>query len=163
MPQAASKFGCLLFLLVAASPLQAGIYKWVDADGNIHYTDTPPENQQQSLEITGRISSYDSPEIVPADSGGDAAAAASKTGTDKSAKSKRVVMYSAEWCGVCKRAKQYFTEKNIRFTEYDIDKNPKAKADFDKMGGRGVPVILVGNRRMNGFSAGGFEQLYSGK
>jgi glutaredoxin len=161
MPQAASKFGCLLFILVAASPLQAEIYKWVDKDGNIHYTDTPPENQQQSLEITGRISSYDSPEILPADSTENAAT--HKPGAGKSARNKRVVMYSAAWCGVCKAAKQYFTEKKIAYTEHDIDRNPKAKADFDKMGGRGVPIILVDNRRMNGFSAGGFEQLYYGQ
>ena len=79
------------------------------------------------------------------------------------AKNKRVVMYSAAWCGVCKTAKKYFTEKKIAYSEYDIDTNPKAKADFDKMGGRGVPVILVGSRRMNGFSAGGFEQLFYGQ
>jgi glutaredoxin len=162
MQAAAWKICCLLLILVAA-PLRAEIYKWVDKDGSIHYTDTPPDNQQQSLEITGRISSYDSPEILPADVAGEAATASSRSGADKSAKNKRVVMYSAEWCGVCKRAKKYFTEKNIAFTEYDIDKNPKAKTDFNKMGGRGVPVILIGNRRMNGFSAGGFEQLYYGK
>jgi glutaredoxin len=163
MPATTRKITCLLIILIAAFPLHAEIYKWIDADGNIHYTDTPPENQRQSLEITGKISSYDSPEILPADSTQNATSAALKSGTDKSAKNKRVLMYSAAWCGVCKTAKKYFTEKNIRYTEYDIDTNPKAKAEFDKMGGRGVPVILVGNRRMNGFSAGGFEQLYSGK
>src|SRR5688500_1458681 len=63
MPATAQRIGCLLILLIVTSPLQAEIYKWVDAEGTIHYTDTPPENQQQSLEITGRISSYDSPEI----------------------------------------------------------------------------------------------------
>ncbi len=149
-----------ILLLLTAGSAGAEIYKWVDESGYIHYTDTPPENQQQSLEITGRISSYDSPEILPAEG---AATASSRSGADKSAKNKQVVMYSAEWCGVCKRAKQYFSEKNIRYTEYDIDKNSKAKADFDKLGARGVPVILVGNRRMNGFSTGVFEQLYYGQ
>ncbi|KAB2308679.1 DUF4124 domain-containing protein [Betaproteobacteria bacterium SCN2] len=31
-----------LFLVLAAQPAQAKMYKWVDAQGNVHYTDTPP-------------------------------------------------------------------------------------------------------------------------
>lgn len=155
MPAAARKLLYLLVLMTAACPAQAEIYKWVDADGTVHYTDTPPEGHEQNLAITGSISSYASPEIVTTEG--------SETAPDKKSKpagNRRVVMYSASWCGVCRTAKKYFAEKKIPFTEYDIDNNPKAKADFDRMGGRGVPVILVGKRRMNGFSPGGFEKLY---
>jgi glutaredoxin len=152
-----SKLVCTLIFLLAALPLPAEIYKWIDADGTAQYSDKPPENPQLNLEITGRISSYESPEILPAD------VSAAKTRKTKPARNPRVVMYSTEWCGVCKRAKQYFDAKNIAYTEYDIDKDVAAKTDFDRMGGRGVPVILVGERRINGFSAGGFEQLYYGK
>lgn len=31
-----------LFLVLVAQPAQAKMYKWVDAQGNVHYTDTPP-------------------------------------------------------------------------------------------------------------------------
>jgi glutaredoxin len=147
-----------LLLLFTACAVHAEIYKWIDEGGSIHYTDKPPEAQQKTLEITGRISSYDSPEILPENS-----TLKPESSANKPAKAKRVVMYSAEWCGVCRKAKQYFTEKHISYTEYDVDTNPKGKADFEKMDAHGVPVILVGNRRMNGFSAGGFEELYYGK
>lgn len=46
--------------------------------------------------------------------------------------------------------------------EYDIEKNALAKIQYDAMGASGVPVILVGGRRMNGFSEQGFTQLYFG-
>ncbi|HTL51650.1 MAG TPA: glutaredoxin family protein [Planctomycetota bacterium] len=147
-----------LLLLFAACSARAGMYKWIDENGYIHYADKPPEAQQKTLEITGRISSYDSPEILPENSGEKPESAANKP-----AKNKRVVMYSAEWCGVCRKAKQYFAEKHISYTDYDIDTDPKGKADYENLDAHGVPVILVGNRRMNGFSAGGFEQLYYGE
>ena len=38
----AYKFLIPLLLLVAAFPAQAKMYKWVDAQGNVHYTDSPP-------------------------------------------------------------------------------------------------------------------------
>ena len=41
-----------LLLLLAASAAQAEVYKWVDANGNAHYTDKPPANQKtQTVDI----------------------------------------------------------------------------------------------------------------
>jgi glutaredoxin len=73
---------------------------------------------------------------------------------------KRAIMYSASWCGVCKKAKRYFEENGITYTEYDVEKSAKGEAEFKRLGAKGVPVILVGNRRMNGFSVDGFEKLF---
>jgi glutaredoxin-like YruB-family protein len=69
-------------------------------------------------------------------------------------------MYSTAWCGYCKKARKYFTSKGIAFIEYDIEKNARAKRDYDALGGKGVPVILVGKKRMNGFSPQGFDRIY---
>lgn len=153
-----TRAGFLFLLLVLIPGARAGIYKWTDENGQVHYTDTPPQGREQRLEITGSISSYTSPEIVATE--GSESEAVEKA---RPPGNRRVIMYSAPWCGVCKTAKKYFTANKIPFTEYDIDNNPKARTDFDRMGGRGVPVILVGRHRMNGFSPGGFEQLYYGR
>ncbi len=69
-------------------------------------------------------------------------------------------MYSASWCSACKRAKAYFEEQGIPYTEYDVEKSSKGKRDFKKLGGKGVPVILVGSKRINGFSRQAFERAY---
>ena len=72
----------------------------------------------------------------------------------------KVVLYSAAWCGVCKKAKRYFAENSIAYTEYDIDEDKSAKKRYKKMGATGVPMIIIGMKRMNGYSVGGFERLY---
>jgi hypothetical protein len=55
----AYKFLLPLLLLVAALPAQAKMYKWVDAQGNVHYTDTlPPSAASQGnaeMSKTGNI------------------------------------------------------------------------------------------------------------
>ena len=43
-------------------------------------------------------------------------------------------------------------KNGIVFTEYDIEKSTKGRRDFESMKGRGVPIILVGDMRMNGFN-----------
>ena len=142
-----------IFILFALSAVSWGeMYKWVDEQGTTHYGDKPPDDAEVQ-DITGRISSYDSPEMgkLPEDF----------FERDKKPSAKRVVMYSASWCGICKQAKSYFRSKSIAFTEYDIDTSAKGKKDFEKLGGKGVPIILVGNQRMNGFSPANFDALYS--
>ena len=69
-------------------------------------------------------------------------------------------MYSANWCGVCKKARRYFEKQGIDYKEYDVETSARGKSDYKKLGAKGVPVILVGKQRMNGFSVDGFEKLY---
>jgi len=141
----------LLTLCAFSATAEADVYRWTDDAGRIHFGDKPPADAAtEKMDI--RINTYESPQIVYQPSERPKAKAAGR---------KSVVMYSASWCGVCKRAGDYFKAKNIPFQEYDVETSAKGRADFKRLGGRGVPVILVGNARMNGFSAHNFEQLYS--
>ena len=71
-----------------------------------------------------------------------------------------VVMYSTSWCGYCKKARRYFKSKGIKFVERDIERSRLAKVAYDRLGGNGVPLIVVGKNKMSGFSVGKFESLY---
>ncbi|MEX2199616.1 MAG: glutaredoxin domain-containing protein [Burkholderiales bacterium] len=70
-----------------------------------------------------------------------------------------VVMYATSWCPYCAKARAYFGRKGIAYTEYDVEKSPTANAEFKRLGGRGVPLILVGREKMSGFSEAGFDAL----
>ena len=72
-------------------------------------------------------------------------------------KQRPVIMYSAAWCGVCKKAARFLDENKIAYTEKDIEKDPKAanelKAKAQKAGVQvgGVPVFDVGGKILPGF------------
>ena len=76
-----------------------------------------------------------------------------------------VIIYGASWCGACKQAAQYFTQKGVPFVEKDIEKQPgartemmsKAKAQGVQTGG--IPVIDVRGTLLPGFNAMRIEQL----
>ena len=74
--------------------------------------------------------------------------------------SRQVVMYATSWCPYCQQARNYFREQGISYVEYDIEKNADARREYKAFGGRGIPVIFVGKRRMNGFSVSGFNKIY---
>jgi glutaredoxin len=129
---------CALLLLLLPMPTTAQINKWTDENGQTHFGDRSPE-LRAAEEVTAKMSSlttvsYDNAGAVTIDG---------------------VVMYSTSWCGYCKKARRYFADNNIVYRDYDIEN--------DRLDGRGVPVILVGDKRMNGFSVAGFEQLNAKK
>ncbi len=151
----------LMFLLsiwIIAGPVSAEIYKWTDENGQVHYSDSKPDDQE-ATEIESTVSTYESVSYGTIDFE-PAQDRAQKAQPQKTSARKKVVLFSASWCGVCEKAKTYFRRKGIPFTEYDIEKGKKAKQLYDQLGATGVPVILVGNQRMNGFSEAGFERIY---
>lgn len=133
----------LVSLMAFAEPCSAEIYKWTDEKGLIHYSSEKPENQEFT-EIGVEIGTYES---VSYD--------ASKIDTGKN-----VVIFSTSWCGTCKKAKNYLRRKGIPFKEYDIEKGSQAKKLYEELGATAVPVIIVGKKRMNGFTEAGFERIY---
>jgi len=72
----------------------------------------------------------------------------------------RVVMYSTSWCGYCRKARKYFKANDIKYIEHDIERSLVAKRDYDRLGGNGVPLIVVGKNKMSGFSSKRFDRLY---
>lgn len=120
----------LLLLSVTTLAWGEGVYRWTDAQGRVHFGDAPPDQRRAtSVELKPNITqSAALPEGVFADRA-------------------QVVLYSAAWCGVCKKA------KSISYTEYDIASTRKGREDFRRLNGTGVPIILVGEQRMNGFDA----------
>lgn len=63
-----------------------------------------------------------------------------------------VTIYSTPSCHFCHMAKDFFKEKNITYTEYDVASNlEKRKEMVEKSGQMGVPVIIIGDELIVGF------------
>lgn len=119
----------------------AQIYKWKDADGKTHFGDRVPANHKGN-----KIRAPVTPETKPA---------------SFNAGKPEIIIYTTSWCGYCKKAKAYFSANKLAYKEHDIEKDRFAKRQYDRIGGRGVPVILVGDQRLNGFSQDSFDRLYA--
>lgn len=64
-----------------------------------------------------------------------------------------VVVYSTPTCAYCNKAKQYFRENRIPYTEYNVAQDQrKAEEMVRKSGQMGVPVIDVNGRIIIGFN-----------
>ena len=135
----------VIIVIITVTAASAEIYRYVDENGRVVYSSERPI---ENITAQNGVIRHKSVASTFEDSGPAVGA-----GRD-------VVIYTATWCGVCKTAKANFNEQDIEFEEFDIEKDPRGKSDFRRLGGRAVPVILVGEQRMNGFDVSRFEQLY---
>lgn len=55
-----------------------------------------------------------------------------------------IVMYSTTWCSDCRRAKNFFNEYGITYTEVNIEQTPEAVDIVRQLNGgyQSVPTIL---------------------
>ncbi len=65
---------------------------------------------------------------------------------------KKVTIYSTPTCHYCHMAKDFFSENNIPFEDYNVQTDlAKRREMIDKSGQMGVPVIYIDNQLILGF------------
>lgn len=65
---------------------------------------------------------------------------------------KKVTIYSTPTCTYCHAAKEFFTQNNIEYTEYDVAADEAKRTEMvDKSGQMGVPVIDIEGTIIVGF------------
>ncbi len=131
-----------LGVTLAGTALAGKVYKWVDADGHTQFSDHAPD-AAQAKEIT--IPTFTEPTelaSIPGNAGG-----------------RGIKLYTTARCGYCKRARAYLASRGLAYTEFDVETSSVGRADYARLKGRGVPIIFVGDQRMDGYTEAGFAQL----
>lgn len=143
----------LAVLILLTSALFADMYKWVDENGKVHYTDSPPRGKK-AKKLDLRIQSAGGPALEST-----AGSASPSAPPPPAAGAAKVKLYTASWCGYCKKARAYLQARGTPFDELDVETSAQGQSEYRSLGGRGVPVILVGNQRMDGYSEGGLAGM----
>ena len=70
-----------------------------------------------------------------------------------------VVVYYAQWCGYCTKARAYLAQRGIRSVEHDVDSDTRASERHRRLNPRGsVPTIEIDGQVLVGFSARSIER-----
>ena len=128
-------------MLLVGTALADKVYKWVDANGHTQFSDRAPD-AAQAKEIT--IPTFTGPTELASAPG---------------ASGRGIKLYTTARCGYCKRARAYLASRGLAYTEYDVETSSVGRADYARLKGRGVPIIFVGDQRMDGYSEAGLAQL----
>lgn len=71
-----------------------------------------------------------------------------------------VTIYSTPACGYCKKAKAFFADNDVEYTEHDVSDNKEKREEMvQKSGQMGVPVIIVNDEIIVGFDKDKLTQV----
>jgi hypothetical protein len=127
---------CLLILfvlvnLIAVSRVQSGeLYHWVDKDGSVHVTDTPPDPSVSKDDVK----SVRSPEVTVSPK-------------------PQITIYGRDTCGITRRMMSILSREGVPYTYEIIDNKAIARALEKRMRASGIdtkyynlPVVDVDRR-----------------
>jgi glutaredoxin 3 len=62
-----------------------------------------------------------------------------------------VTLYVSDWCPYCQRARGLLAEKNVEFSEVNVDDDAKLREEMiARSNRRTVPQIFIGDRHVGG-------------
>jgi glutaredoxin len=68
-------------------------------------------------------------------------------------------MYSTQWCGYCRRAREWLDSEGIRYVDRDIEADERARERaHDLNPRRSVPTFEIDETVIVGFSAGSLSR-----
>ncbi len=140
-----------LLLVPAVAAAQATVYKWVDQNGKVHYSDTPPPEPTKSLTQKRVGGGYGESTQLPY---------ATQVAMQKSP----VTLYTGADCGdPCKLGRELLSKRGIPFTERDAQASAEDAEALKKLvGGIEVPVLTVGANKVKGYEEGAWQSALDG-
>jgi len=132
------RFLALLLLLPLLA--QAQLYRWVDENGKVHYSDRVPLSGARNLQKQSTAAAPGSSPLPYV--------------LQQAVKNFPVALYTSESCkDLCVRARESLNKRGVPYSEHSVASEAEV-AELQKLsGGRGVPVMTVGREVYKGFES----------
>ena len=132
-------------LAIVSSGVQAGeLFRWVDANGKVHYGDTPPKDtaKVERKNISGEVSQN---EDLPFEA-------------RRAQQNFPVTLYVGESCGEpCTKARGLLSKRGVPFSEKLLKTKEEIEAFAKLSGSMNGPTLQVGRNYLSGFSESGWN------
>ena len=149
----------LLAFSLCAFAISAGaqMYRWTDAQGRVHVTDTPPPASAKSVKRGGTPGT---PSYAPEAAAPQSESTAQEPYALRQARTKNpVTLYTVPSCEGCDAARNLLNARGVPFKEISlVDAN--STNEFKKnVGASALPTMLVGSSQQAGFEESTYHQL----
>ena len=130
-------------VLSAPALAQTDIYSWTDRNGVRHVSVFPPPRGETVQDL--RTMHTTPAEEDSSQEGGNATG-----GGDQGTQS--VEIYVDGKSQDCMTALSFFKANGIPVTQYNVTASPEARERFNSLQGKALPLILIGDKRMDGWN-----------
>jgi glutaredoxin len=144
----------LLFACLSAS---AQMYKWTDAQGTVHYSDTPPPQQRADQIRTPSAGQGGQ------NSGQNGAPRALPYELARAVKASPVTLYTTTQtaCPGCEQGRLLLRARGIPYTEKTVNTDEDKEQLRSVAGKLELPLLVVGSRKVAGFQDAAWQDALS--
>ncbi len=134
----------MMGLVLASTAVCAqSLYRWVDKDGKVHYTDTAPTNATKQADKSKLASPAPGEEVGLG------------YANQIAAKNFPVSLYTAPKCGdLCDQARRLLNARGVRFSEVSVTDSRRQEELVRLVGAAELPALVVGKEVHKGFDTG---------
>jgi glutaredoxin len=141
-PQHAWRQASICLALAGLALPAAALYKVIEPDGRISYTDRPPSDgaaRVTTINRSGAAQAPAAPDILPPD-------------LRQTATRYPVTLYATADCPPCDSARQWLLQRGVPYTEKSILNDEDVAAMERAVGARTVPSLTIGAQSLRGMS-----------
>lgn len=127
-----------------AATAQSTLYRWVDKDGKVQFSDTPPPGDVKNAQQK-RYGQANADQDLP-------------FATQAAMRRNPVMLYTVPNCEPCGKGRELLSNRGVPFSERDAQSNVETQQALKKLtGDLNVPLLLIGESRIKGFEEGSWS------
>ena len=73
----------------------------------------------------------------------------------------KVILYATSWCEYCEKTREFLNENDIEYHEYDVENSRVGRKQYNQLGVKGVPVLLINGEVVDGYDPSKIMKLTS--
>lgn len=132
-----------------AAQAQSTLYRWVDKDGNVHFTDAPPPADARSA-TQKRFGQAADEQPLP-------------FATQTAMRRNPVMLWVVPQCEPCAKGRELLSNRGVPFSERDAQSNVETQDALKKISGDlNVPLLVIGDNSIKGFEEGQWNAALDG-
>jgi glutaredoxin len=141
-------------------------FSYVDERGGDHLVqglhNVPPAHQALAKNLSNgvvrRINRYDGASVSKL-----ALLRSRRSGSNFNPNRLDITVFSATWCGACRRTREFLDAEGVDYTLRDIDEDPSAKAEVRRiLGSVRIPLIDINGTYVTGYDRKTLKKLIRG-
>lgn len=64
----------------------------------------------------------------------------------------KVTLYATDWCPYCAKTRALLEQLHVPYKEYNIETSEEGRDQYQRLAGKGVPVLLIDGEVVRGFN-----------